>query len=351
MRAPTFVICACLQVLLTLPLEGPPVRFGVPLPAAAVAKGLRLEGHGVLQWRRLPVGGDSPDPVWVELAICGIGTGKVVAGGAAVCIDGNGPACVREETHRREPHGPVQQVAWRWRDGTIDERERTEFDVDAEIGGETFRVGEALTRFAGGIERRADVWCRLPRGFVERAGLLPAAGGCGETLRRQLAVALPALRELPGVRGAGDFARSGGVVTNLEFDSTFALLRCAVAFGDRELFALAGRCARHLRDRDLDVRTGLPFPHGPDHRTGVPEPGHAWLQGLLWVGLMTADDGLLDTARTIGMGLATRPPNGEGHNERARDFAWPLLELEAPGRQARRHTRRDTEAERARTEA
>ena len=324
------VPCVVLQTLLTLPVPGAPVRVGVPLPAAAIAQGLRLAGSGALQWRRLLIGGPSPDPVWVELAIAGrSGNAAIVAGGNPPDDDGRGAVFVRDtETTSTAPHGEVRCTTWRYCDGTIDERRRTVFAVATTIGTETFAPSEACTVDSVGLRGRAPVWL-LPHRFFESAGLLPPAGSFGKEVRKQLAAQLPRLRELPGVRGAGDFGRSGGIVTNLEFDTTLGLVRCAAAFRDADVFAMAARCARHLVDRDLDARSGLPFPHGPEHRTGTPEPGHAWLQGLLWVGLLTADDDLIAAAQSIGRSLASHPPRGEERRERARDHGWPLLEMEA----------------------
>ncbi len=327
-----------LQGLLTVPLDGHPVRFGVPLPAVALTQGLRLQGRGVLQWRRLPIGGPVADPVWVELAIVGAssaggGTGggnaRVVAGGAAECADGCGPAFVREEEEVVVPCGRERRMRWRWCDGSVDECVRTEFTVPTMVDGEVYTVGEARTCWSEAAGRRAEVVCKLPRRVFEAVRLLPAGGRAAAFVQKHLAGLVERLPELPGARGAGDFMRSGQVVTNLEFDTTLALLRTAVALDHREAFAMAARAAQHLRDRDLDLRTGLPFPHGLDHRSGVPAPGHAWLQGLLWVGLLLADDGHLAAARNLGRALAASPPMGEGRQELARDYAWPLLELEA----------------------
>jgi len=319
--------------LLVVPLDGRPVRLGVPLPASAVATGLRLEGRGTLQWRRLPIGAPDADPVWVELAIVGPpGTVRVCPGGDGPCADGNGPACVREEQLRDLPHGSEHVVRWRWRDGTLDERTRTTFTVATTIGDETFAVGEALTVQTPGCDERAAVLCRLPRGYFATIGLLPERRGGGattETLRAHVQRLLPRLQELPGVRGAGDYGRSGGVVTNLEYDTTLALLRAALALGDVPALQRAQRAARHLRDRDLDVVTGLAFPHGPGHRGGRADPGHTWLRGLLHVGLLTADDGHLQAARNLAHAIVASPPLGSGEAERLRDYAWPLAELEA----------------------
>lgn len=325
-------LVAVQPVFLVLPLDGRPVRFGAPLPADAVAAGLRLLGRGTLQWRRLPIGGPTADPVWVELAITGPpGTVKLVAGGAGPCGDGRGPAFVREVVERVLPHGRERVERWQWCEGSVDERTRVTFTAPTVHADEPFAVGESFTVVSAGFHARSDVVCRLPRSWPAAIGLLPAAGGGGTTtkaLRAHLQRVLPRLRELPGVRGAGDYGRSGGVVTNLEFDTALALLRCGLGLPDADAFARACRAAWHQVDRDLDLRTGLPFPHGLEHRTGQPEPGHAWLQGLLWVGLLTADDTLLAAAQNLALALAASPPTGIGRQERLRDYAWPLYELE-----------------------
>lgn len=321
------------QVVLAVPLDGKPLRFGVALPAATLARGLRLDGRGVLQWRRMPIGGPAADPAWIELALVGPkGTVRVLAGGDGPCPDGAGPAYVLHRDAADEAGDHVVRERWVWCDGTVDERCRRRSAGAVTAGDDRLAAGEACTTASPGLAQRALAWCRLPTAHAIAGGLLPAGGGGGSTaaaLRTQLARALPQLRELPGERGAGDFLRSGGVVTNLEFDTSYALLRCAVALRAPAVFVQAQRAARHLVDRDLDARSGLPFPHGPDHRSGVPEPGHTWLQGVLWCGLLAADDGLLAAAQALGEALALQPPREGGARERLRDFAWPLLELEA----------------------
>lgn len=321
-----------LQVVLVVPTAGEAVRFGVPVRAAAVADGLRLRGPGRMQWRRLPVGGAAPDPVWIEVAIAGVnGTARVVAGGGGP-VGAAGPAFARERRERRTEHGRQVVTSWRWAHGVTDVCTRLELDAPARLDGEDYAAGEARTRWTPGAEARAAVVCELPRRCWELAAVLPRSGrarsGATRRLRRELLALERRLVELPGERGAGDFQRSGGVVTNNEFDTALGLLRLALATGDRDALLRGLRCARHLCDRDLDARTGLPFPHGAGHRTGVPVPGHVWLQGLLLAGLLTADDDLVAAARSIGRALAARPPLGGGRFERARDFAWPLLELE-----------------------
>jgi hypothetical protein len=328
----TMAMVAVLPALLTIPLDGRPLRLGVPLPAAAVAQGLRLEGKGCLQWRRLPIGGERADPVWVELALTGPpGTVKIHAGGDGPCA-GDGPVLRREVVDEVLADAHVHTRRWHFRDGSVHECARRVFTAPTLWAGEPFAAGEALTTWNDGQAQAADAWCRLGRDLGERAGVLPPVGGGGATtrsLRTHLRTVWPKLRELPGVRGAGDHGRSGGIITNGEYDTTLALLTAALGFGEPELLQRARRAAAHLVDRDLDSRTGLPFPHGPDHRTGVPEPGHTWLQGVLRVGLLTADDELLQVVGALAAALAAAPPLGEGKQERLRDYAWPLLELEA----------------------
>jgi len=332
--------------------DGRPLRVGLRVPRAALVQGLALTGGGAMQWRPLSFGddpaasaprrgehADAPGaPIWIEVGVCAPrGRVDLRIGGAGPSAAGAGPAFVlRRETYRAAA-GRVAVARWEWRDGTVDERVRTTFVADCVCDGESYAAGEALTRQSPDLDRRARWWRDHGRREAARCGLLPAgqrrsASVTGATVgrvRRRLAEIADRLVELPGARGAGDFARSDGVVTNLEYDTTYALLRCAVATGHRRAFALAQRSARHLRDRDLDRRTGLPFVHGAAHRSGRVESGHAWLRGLLWVGLLTADDAALCAARALGRALAAHLPQGQGPSERLRSYAWPLAELEA----------------------
>ena len=328
--------------------DGAPLRIGLRVPRAVLAQGLSLSGGGAMQWRPLPLGtaarergGRTPSPraeIWIEVAICAPrGRVQLRLGGDPAAPSGAGPAFVLRRDVRRATTGCVSVTRWEWCDGTVDERTRTTFAVGCEVGGERYAAGEARTQESAGLAQRSRWWRDRGRREAARCGLLPLHRGRGAAgrsstaarVRRRLGVVVDALVELPGDRGAGDFARHGGEVTNLEYDTTFALLRCAVATGHRRAFALAQRSARHLRDRDLDGRSGLPFVHGARHRTGVVESGHAWLQGLLWVGLLTADDGALAAARALGRALAAHLPGGRGQHERLRSYGWPLLELEA----------------------
>ena len=79
--------------------------------------------------------------------------------------------------------------------------------------------------------------------------------------------------------------------------------------------------------------SGLPYPHGPDHRSGTPEPGHAWLQGVLWLALLTADDELVAAAQGLDSGhrivLNTGADAGQtvfhvhAHVLGGRSMTWP----------------------------
>lgn len=314
------------QTLLSLASVDGPVRFGVALPAATIQKGLTLRHGSALSWRLLPL--RSRDGLaWVEVAAIPQG-GRVALGvGAQACA----PAFVT--WRQRDGDGgtvavPVESTRWEWADGTVDERRVHDFVAETVHGCETFGAGEALTVENPGLAARCAAAARLPRAFHERAGILPPGGPIAREVREQLAACAAALVELPGLRGAGDFARSGGVVTNLEFDTTLALLRLALAMGDEALLLRARRSALHLCDRDLDARSGLPFCHGSDHRVAAPEPGHSWLIGLLWTGAVCADERMLDAAQQIARGLAALPAVAEREHERARDYAWPLHELE-----------------------
>ena len=315
-----------------LPVDGTPVRLGVPVARTELAHGLSLAGRGILQWRRLPFAADG-DVVWIELAIVAPrGRVRVVRGGAGPCPDRRGPAYVCEVDERRVDWGVQRRTVWRWVDGTIDERERTTFSVETVLAGECYRVGEGRTRTSPELAQRAAPWWRGRDRWARQVGLLPPRAGGGSTarrVRRHLAEVCDRLVEMQSARGRGDFRRSGGVVTNNEYDTTFALLRTAVGMRHARAFRLALRSAGQLRDRDLDLRTGLPFVHGSTHRSGIPEPGHVWLRGAMWVGLITADDELLTAVHALARALATQLPRGTGRNDRLRAHAWPLAELEA----------------------
>lgn len=323
--------------LLTLTSEGHPMRFGLALPRKDLAHGLSLQGNGVMQWRRLPIGladaeCDLGSKVWIEIAIVAPrGAVRLVRGGAGPCPDGCGPAFVLTREEQRVAHGSVHRMCWQWVDGTVDERARTTFTARTEWQGEVYEVGEGLTIETPGLLQRAQYWRRNARKRAVDCGLLPPRDGgvaTAKSVRKHFQQVLPRLVEMRGRRGAGDFLRGDDEVSNLEFDTTLALLRCAVALAEPRAWSLALRAAGQLRDRDLDIRTGLPFVHGATHRAVAPEPGHVWLEGILWVGLLTADDDALVAARSIGRALAAQLPMGTGRNERMREYAWPLLQLE-----------------------
>ncbi|MEM7198816.1 MAG: hypothetical protein AAF628_01020 [Planctomycetota bacterium] len=319
------------HVLLTFTIDGDgPVRFGVPLPADALQQGLRIADPAVhLQWRILQ---PNPDPrtgrQWVELAITG-GRGRLRlrAGGVGAIAADQGSVVRLEETTTEDDATRVVRRVHRWRTGEVDRCERVRFRQRGWIAAESFGAGEALTTSAAPTDGR---WLRVHMDDATwmRAEVLPRTGSLGRDLRGRLAELVPALPQLPGLRGRGDYGRSKGVVTNLEFDTTLGFARLGLALQRRDLLQRALDSARHLVDRDLDRETGMPFCHGPDHRAYLPEPGHVWLTGTLLVGCLAADDALIRAARGMALGLARHPPRGQGRDERARDYAWPLLEME-----------------------
>ncbi|MEC7583269.1 MAG: hypothetical protein VYE77_03045 [Planctomycetota bacterium] len=215
-----------------------------------------------------------------------------------------------------------------WCDGTRDHRTRVPITNTRRIDGERWQIGEFETLENVELAQRWLAVVDLPRRFWEQAGILPVRVGAGEQSLEHLRAVGRALVEMPGRRGAGDYLRSGGVVTNLEFDMPLAFLRLGLACGDVELLVRARRSAWHLVDRDLDQVSGLPFGHGSGHRCSPPSLGHTWLSGLLWVGALSADDPLLQAAGQMARALAGENATSRGGVERARDFAWPLAEME-----------------------
>jgi hypothetical protein len=316
-----------LQALLTFQCDGDgPVRFGFPLRERDLAAGLRLDDPNArLQWRPLQ---PRPDPQtgrrWVELAVVGA-RGRVV-----VHAGGGGPADPRQGAILRcaeSSDGDRSERRWLWCTGDADRAVRTTFRTATPLGDEVCLPGEAHSELSAALRGRC-LRVRIAPGRWHQAGVLPHLGARAETLRTELAAIGRGLIELPGPRGAGDFARSGGVVTNLEFDTPLAFLRLGLATADAELLRRGLAAAQHLVDHDLDRVSGLPFRHGTDHRRGPPEPGHTWIEGLLLGGCLAADDELIAGARSIAHSLARHPPRPAGDREHARDFAWPLLALE-----------------------
>ncbi|MEC7584952.1 MAG: hypothetical protein VYE77_11600 [Planctomycetota bacterium] len=308
-----------LQVVLTLPPCPAPVRFGLPLPIEQVQQGLCVRGRGKVQLRRLGLIA-GPDLVWAEVAVA-------EAKGAVRLVPAKGRGEPGVEVYRlqRSADGTAE---WSWCDGTTDRRTRRRVERLEHSGGERWQVGEWETVESAALSRRWLVVTSLPRRLWQRAGLLPRRLGAEQQGLRHLRAVARALVEMPGRRGAGDYARSGGVVTNLEFDMPLAFLRLGLACKDAGLLERARRSAWHLVDRDLDQASGLPFAHGVGHRHSAPSLGHTWLSGLLWVGALTADEGLMDAARQIAGAVAGETATSRGEVERARDYGWPLWEME-----------------------
>jgi hypothetical protein len=325
-------LTCCAQALLSFSVEGRgPVRFGCPVPTAALERGLALRGAGParMQWSILQTSPGRDERIWIEVAVLGLeGRARLVLGGDPPVDPAAGPVLRRSAAVRAEPERHVTTETLAWADGSEDRIVRTRLLADAD-GRE---AGEALFEDGGAVlGRRARV--RVAAAEWRRLGLLPPADGSGRDLRLALREAAERLPPAPGPRGRGDFVRGvdGATITNLEFDTTLGLLRLALAEEDAALLGRAWDAARHLVDVDLDPRSGLPFRHGRDHRSAPPEPGHVWIEGLLGVGCVFADRDLIDSALGIGRALAGRArgrPRPEGPFDRLRDDAWPLSELE-----------------------
>ncbi|MEZ5962848.1 MAG: hypothetical protein R3F56_03275 [Planctomycetota bacterium] len=330
------------QVLLSFTVEGEgPVRFGFPLPAAALARGLSVEGPRdlALAWRPLPLDVDARSGrQWCELTVAGDGLAgvgpkrlRLRAGGVAPGHGDRGSPCGRRQEVEVGSAARVTTTVWTFVGGACDQRVRTEVTAGTlVVGDESLAVGEAMT------EETVDLRARTLRVRIDprewaRAGVVPRPTGLGAPWRRHLCRIGKQLATLPGVRGHGDYGRSGDVVTNLEFDTVLGFLRLGLAEAEPALCARAADSARHLVDHDLEAGSGLPFAHGGDHRSSPPEPGHAWAQGLLLAGCVFADDDWIAAAGSMVRALARQPRTRpqSPRDDRARDLGWPLCELEA----------------------
>ena len=316
---------AC-QVVLAFSVEGEgPVRFGVPVPAEDLRAGLRLDGpHEAFQWSTLTTGLDAEsERVWIEVAVDGRpGRYRLQRGGSAARPNGSGAAVERWARDLKDGAEQARVSTWSWHSGVVDRVRRTLVPGAAAGEWSTERSEEV-------IGRRSRV--RIPPDFWRDARVLPARTGAGTEMRSRLLDALP---ELPRCEGhPGDYVRGrpddtgARVKTNLEFDTTLGFLRLALVCDREDLLRRALESATYLCDRNVDVRSGLPFRHGRGHRSARPEFGHCWWTGALSTALTFADRDLRDHALEIGRAVA-RGVQAMEPAERLRDVAWPLLELE-----------------------
>lgn len=335
------------QVLLTLnPTPAGPVRLCLPLRRQQLARGLRvvgaaspkIAGHSPgpnLQWRLLqtqaPAGAKR---LWVEL--CFLGTGgivRLVMGGAGPTADAGGPVMTRTTRSTREDAATTERTEWRYRDGSVHWIERREFRKQTVgQGGVAFAPGEVLTRTSNGFREHLahSLMAVAPRTW-RRLGVLPAGGRAARGIRKHLVTTWAGMTTMGDVRGRGDYQRAGGIITNLEYDTTFGLARMGLCARNMRMLMAAHEAACHQIDRDLHGKTGLLHQHGREHRSGAPDPGHTWLQGLLLVGCLTGDDRLLAGARRIAGGLSrvSSAAQQDSPRDRCRDLAWPMLGLES----------------------
>jgi len=366
-------VLLCLpQAFATLAIEGAePVLLGLPAPAAVRERGLRVSSGFSVQWRPQGARSDVRDVEWIQVAIAGgPGTARLSLGGAGPSDAGpvlrwvvTSPGPDRLERRWILADGTERARALEWVAALLEasgDHRQGPGPADPLAPGPLAGVpapgapsprapnpGDPASAVQSGwsadwipgerrVEPRPDPspWLRVEvePSVWRRAGLLERPGRFGRELREHLARQLMQGRRCPGARGEGDYVRGpedAPIVTNLEFDTALALAGLGLAMERRDLLERAYRAAWHTVTRDLDRRTGLPFPHGRSHRGGVPQPGHAWLQGLHLVGLLAGDEDLVAAAGGLARALARQPPMGEGREERLRDFAWPLWELEA----------------------
>jgi len=328
------------QTICTFTVPDPePARFGCLVPREALDRGLDIRGSkGRFQWRPLFGGDGGPAGsrrIWVEVAVAG------VAGRRTLALGGQPPAGLEGAVYTRTDavEEGVQMRRWRYAGGTVAWRalrrggavtaqEAGGEDEGPPGAGEELEPGELRVEHSAGFHSVFQRVAIAPREWG-RMGLI---GACDldPARREHLHRAVRTMRQLPGPRGRGDYARGpeGEVVTNLEYDTTLALVGMGLATGDPDLVRRAWESAWHTVTVDRDGRTGLVFSHGRDHRTGRPEPGHVWLTGVLLVGCVTADADLIDAAGSIARSLVKHPPMGEGWQQRARDYGWPLWEVE-----------------------
>ncbi len=321
--------------------DASPKRFGFPVASKHLLKGLHLQSNdgAKMQWRPLQ---QRPDPVtdrlWVEIAVTGVlRKARIKVGGAGAVSESDGPLLRCLQRSWQEEGVAKKRWRWLWHSGEEDWQERHSYEQRyTHANGEVFAPGESYTTASTNFQSRF-VGVQIHPRWWRQAGILPGSGKLAGKIRQQLHDAALALKCLPGLRGQGDYLRSGEVITNLEFDTTLALARLGLAQQDPELLLKAHAGALHIADHDLDLRTGLAFTHSQDHRSGRPDPGHTWLSGMLLMACLTADPQLPDVVRMVAEGLARHPrsirtQSAEGaqsmQQERARDWAWPLLELE-----------------------
>ncbi|MEW6744886.1 MAG: hypothetical protein AB1486_19190 [Planctomycetota bacterium] len=148
-------------------------------------------------------------------------------------------------------------------------------------------------------------------------------------------------REVEAVNGAldhGDYRTSWGAFANLEYDPVLAVL--LTSLGERDAtplprgpdrsLVLVEAMLRHWTGQDIvrgrDLRDGLPWMHGWEHRSGRVELGHVFLSGALAGRVLFPDALLAEVVQRAGDGLLRAVERGEALvNERS--AGWTLLNL------------------------
>ncbi len=206
----------------------------------------------------------------------------------------------------------------------------------------TFRKGYAFARSAASSTERAffgmpsdrrrrsvlfvpveeaDCESRLVTLYWEVTGLLI------ERLRSEW-------RTWDGFMNYGDYRKSYGIWANQEFDPAHGLLRRFLWTGNPRDLSMAESIVAHWLsyDRagkdDPAARPGTPWMHGRAHRSGLKEPGHAWLDGPLLLYTLTGEPEHLEAALQVGDFLARSLP-GLKKTVLERNLSWSLYGLSA----------------------
>lgn len=152
-------------------------------------------------------------------------------------------------------------------------------------------------------------------------------------LSRQLAAAVGVFRTDPrhGLLHAredlGDWRMDRLRFGNLEWDTSLGFLLRFLDGGDGLDGAQAVLGVEHLLLRDRDPATGLFFQHGPEHQSGILEPGHHWAEGVAAVASWLGDPWIIDETRQLARDQIAAFGALDLASALPRSVAWALTAL------------------------